>query len=319
MRTICAFISFLLFSITAFADEVVRGQDHFQFTYHATCPEITGHADMWLPIATSDAFQTVTIQKSSLPNNWRKIEDGAYHNQIALVRLDSTQSGKPIEVVYDVVRREKATYPAGDDAAHFLHAERLVPVGETFATIAREATNGKKTDLERGRALYQHVLARMKYDKTGTGWGRGDANYACDARKGNCTDFHSYFIALARSIGIPARFAIGFTIPPEKDDGEISGYHCWAEFFADGKWIPIDISEAWKAPALADYYFGHHPANRFEVSRGRDLLTDPAPASGPVNFLVYPLLEVDGKPVKMETAFTFHRIKTGQTNGSQSY
>jgi len=52
----------------------------------------------------------------------------------------------------------------------------------------------------------------MRYDKSGIGWGRGDAVYACDAKTGNCSDFHSYFIALARSIGIPARFAIGATI-----------------------------------------------------------------------------------------------------------
>jgi transglutaminase-like putative cysteine protease len=44
----------------------------------------------------------------------------------------------------------------------------------------------------------------MRYDKTGTGWGRGDVLYACDAKKGNCTDFHSLFIAMARSQGIPA-------------------------------------------------------------------------------------------------------------------
>jgi transglutaminase-like putative cysteine protease len=83
---------------------------------------------------------------------------------------------------------------------------------------------------KKGRALYDHVLDRMKYDKSGTGWGRGDAQYACDVKTGNCTDFHAYFIALARSIGIPARFAIGFTIPAETNEGRITGYHCWADF-----------------------------------------------------------------------------------------
>jgi transglutaminase-like putative cysteine protease len=148
----------------------------------------------------------------------------------------------------------------------------------------------------------------MKYDKSGTGWGRGDAVYACDARAGNCSDFHAYFIALARSIGIPARFAIGVTIPANKDEGTIEGYHCWAEFLADGKWIPVDISEASKHPELAEYYFGHHPANRFELSVGRDLIVHPAPISSPINFLIYPVLEVDGKVVKAQTQFTFRRL-----------
>ena len=148
----------------------------------------------------------------------------------------------------------------------------------------------------------------MRYDKSGTGWGRGDALYACDARTGNCTDFHAYFIALARSVGIPARFAIGATIPADKNEGTIDGYHCWAEFFAAGRWVPVDISEAWKNPKLGDYYFGHNPANRFELTKGRDLVVDPAPSSGSINFLAYPLLEMNGEIVKPETTFTFRRI-----------
>ncbi|MFN2509124.1 MAG: transglutaminase domain-containing protein [Chthoniobacterales bacterium] len=116
-------------------------------------------------------------------------------------------------------------------------------------------------------------------------------------------------MALTRSVGIPGRFAIGATIPAEKSEGSIEGYHCWAEFFADGKWIPVDISEAWKNPKLADYYFGHNPANRFELTKGRDLVIDPAPATGPINFLAYPLLEMDGKVVKVGASFTFRRTR----------
>ncbi|MEO8426257.1 MAG: transglutaminase-like domain-containing protein, partial [Verrucomicrobiota bacterium] len=145
-------------------------------------------------------------------------------------------------------------------------------------------------------------------------WGRGDAVYACDARSGNCSDFHSYFIALARAAGIPARFAIGAAIPSERDAGGIDGYHCWAEFFAEGKWWPVDISEADKNSSLAQFYFGHHPANRFEFSRGRDLIVDPGPRSGPINFLAYPVLEVGSQIVKPETTFQFRRIHDSARN-----
>jgi len=131
--------------------------------------------------------------------------------------------------------------------------------------------------------------------------------YACNARSGNCSDFHAYFIALARAAGIPARFAIGAAIPSERNDGGIDGYHCWAEFFADGKWVPVDISEADKNSSLADYYFGHHPANRFEFSKGRDLVVEPEPASGPINFLAYPVMEINGQPIKVQTEFLFRR------------
>ncbi len=282
----------------------------FEFVYRVTLPEIKGEARLWIPLAKTDAFQMVTQEEISIPIKWEKVQDRDYGNDICVLYPQPADGGKTIELRYRVVRKEKSSYSAnGEDPTRFLRPEKLVPINETFKTLAEQATAGKKGDLARAKALYDHVLARMRYDKSGTGWGRGDAVYACDARTGNCSDFHAYFIALARSSGIPARFAIGATIPAEKNEGAIEGYHCWAEFFADGRWVPVDISEAWKNPQLAGYYFGHNPANRFELTKGRDLIVDPAPATGPINFLAYPLLEMDGKVVKPETSFAFKRTR----------
>ncbi len=288
---------------------VVKGTDQFEFVYRVKLPEITGDARVWIPLAKTDSFQTVTVEELNIPMKWEKVQDQDYGNDICVLHPKSEDSGKTIELRYRVVRREKAAYPAGNtEAARYLRPEKLVPINETFKTLAQKATAGKTDDLDRAKALYDHVMGRMRYDKSGTGWGRGDAKYACDVRTGNCTDFHSYFIALARSIGIPARFAIGATIPADRNEGTIEGYHCWAEFLADGRWVPVDISEAWKNPKLADYYFGHNPANRFELTKGRDLVVDPEPQSGPINFLAYPLLEMNGEVIKPETTFTFRRI-----------
>ena len=297
-------------SRAADAPGIVKGSDEFEFVYRVRLPEIKGEARLWMPLAKTDAFQTVTREKISIPIQWEKIQDRDYGNDICVLHPQPADSGKTIELRYLVVRKEKAAYPAnGEDPTRFLRPEKFVPVNETFKTLAEQATAGKKGDLSRAKALYDHVLGRMRYDKSGTGWGRGDAVYACDARTGNCTDFHAYFIALARSSGIPARFAIGATIPAAKNEGAIEGYHCWAEFFADGRWIPVDISEAWKNPRLADYYFGHNPANRFELTKGRDLIVQPPPESGPINFLAYPLLEMNGEVVKPETTFMFRRTR----------
>src|SRR6266436_2691197 len=301
-------LSIAIATRAADAPAIIKGSDQFEFVYRVKLPEIKGDARVWIPLAKTDAFQTVTEEELSIPMRWEKVQDRDYANDICVLYPLPADSGKTIELRYHVVRKEKAAYPAtGADAARYLRPEKLVPVNETFKTLGLKAVAEKSDDLERAKALYDHVMGRMRYDKSGTGWGRGDAVYACDMRTGNCSDFHAYFIALARSVGIPARFAIGATIPADKNEGAIEGYHCWAEFFAAGRWTPVDISEAWKNPQLADYYFGHNPANRFELAKGRDLIVDPAPATGPINFLVYPLLEVDGKDVKAETTFAFRR------------
>ena len=74
---------------------------------------------------------------------------------------------------------------------------------------------------------------------------------------------------MARSQGIPARFEIGFPLPPaDKHASEIAGYHCWAEFFARNTgWVPVDISEAWKAKEKSSYFFGSIDANRVQPQR----------------------------------------------------
>jgi len=134
--------------------------------------------------------------------------------------------------------------------------------------------------------------------------------YACDAKKGNCTDFHSLFIAMARSQGIPARFEIGFPLPEDKHSGEIVGYHCWSDFYIDGKgWIPVDISEAWKHPEKRDYFFGSHDLNRVQFSLGRDLRLSPPQEGKPLNYFVYPYVEVDGQEYpNVSLAFSFQDV-----------
>ncbi len=287
---------------------VIRGHDDFEFRYQAKLPHLDAPARMWLPLPETDRFQTVEVLSVEAPGRQRIIHDKNFGNRLLFLELEPEDGNQTVELRFRVHRREKAIYEAPDTSLKpYLKPDRLTPINDEFISIARKSVQGKNTDLERARALYDHVIDHMRYMKYGTGWGQGDAVYACDAQSGNCTDFHSYFIALARSVGIPARFAIGAAIPSERSDGAIDGYHCWAEFHADGKWWPVDISEGDKFSSLSTYYFGHHPANRFELSRGRDLIVDPMPASGPISFLAYPLLEVDGRPVKADVVFSFVR------------
>ncbi len=226
----------------------------------------------------------------------------------------------PVKVVASmtVVRREVLNnYFRGAGKAGLGEAERasfreelgpydLVPVGGRFEGIAAQIAVGETNVVTVARQIYDHVLAHMKYSKEGTGWGRGDANWACDSRFGNCTDFHSLFMSLAKTKGIPVRFHMGFPIPEARGTGKVGGYHCWAEFWtAETGWVPVDISEADKFPELAQYYFGALTEDRIQFVTGRDLVLDPAPASGKRNLFIYPYAEADGKEVKTDKAFAY--------------
>lgn len=290
---------------------VIEGTDHFEFYYEITLPEIAGKAQLWIPIAQTDDFQEVEILSTQFPVKSRVLDDVVHGNKAFFLELNERHTAQKVEISYRVNRTEKRPYEpnTGELLEKYLVENTLIPVNDDFRKIAHDAI-GDKTNHEQliqARALYDHVIDNLKYIKDGN-HGTGDAVYACDAQSGNCSEFHSYFIALARSVGIPARFAIGAAIPSDRDEGGIDGYHCWAEFFAEGKWWPVDISEANKYTALATYYFGHHPANRIEFSRGRDISFSPEPQSGAINFFAFPIMEIDGFPVKPKVEFRFSRM-----------
>ena len=288
---------------------VVEGTDRFEFIYQGTLPDLAADARMWIPLPESDAFQQIDITKIDIPGTHRVLTDKQFGNKVLFVELDETDTGKPFTLQFGVERQEKSVYPDTADMGVFLSPDRKVPNSEQFKTIVAEVLKDKNGgDLVRARAIYDHTIDRMRYAKFGEGWGNGDAVFACDSARGNCTDYHSYFIALSRAAGIPARFAIGAAVPSNRNDGGVNGYHCWAEFYAQGKWWPVDISEADKYTSLSTYYFGHNPANRVEFSRGRDLIVEPGPESGPINFLAYPVLEVNGQPVPLKPRFGFQRV-----------
>lgn len=310
MKTILSTFALLIaLPIIAADKSIVLGEDRFELVYELTLPKLAQAGTLWIPLARTDAHQTIEHFAIQSPVAWRKTRDASGQNDLLVLELLPADNGKRIRIRYQVTRKEKLAHAETGNAKEHLKAEKLVPANPRFKTIAKRITAKATTDTARARALYVHVLAHMRYDKSGQGWGRGDALHACDARTGNCTDFHAYFIALCRAANIPARFAIGFTIPADKNAGAIGGYHCWAEFHANGKWVPVDISEADKHPKLADYYFGHHPANRFELSRGRDIIVKPAPKAGPFNYFFGPHLEANGKAVPVKANFKFKRLQ----------
>ena len=159
------------------------------------------------------------------------------------------------------------------------------------------------------KQIYDRVDQHVRYDKSKPGYGNGDVLWVCDSRFGNCTDFHSLFIAMARASNIPARFEIGFPLPSDKSAGDIGGYHCWASFYDTKRgWFSVDISEADKHPDLKDYYFGHLTADRLRFTIGRDIDLIPQQKAPALNYFVYPHVEINGQVVdreRLELKFSF--------------
>jgi hypothetical protein len=283
------------------------------FTYHTELTGINPQAhrvEVWIPLPREDLFQQVSGLRLDSPAHVEVVNQPTGNNRMAHLSATVPPSGSiAVTMSFRVQRVEQsadmekaqANIPEPTDGAFasYLAPDRLVPIDGQIKLVSAKVGDPYGSSYEQARAIYDYVIANMAYDKSGKGWGRGDAIYACNVKKGNCTDFHSLFIALARSRGIPARFTIGFPLGTPST-GKIPGYHCWAEFYAGGQWVPVDASEAWQHPQLRQYYFGHLDADRVAFTMGRDLVLKPRQSGGPVNFLIYPYVEVDGNPLPQE-------------------
>lgn len=272
------------------------------------------HARLWIPRLPSDPFQTAELVGVDSPWPHRESADSEFKNP--LLYFESSGSGTvEFKLRYRVTRREQSEpEPQAEPVPPiFLKPRGLVVIDDEVRRIAREATRGLQEPLQKARALYRAVLGRMSYDTTGEGWGRGDVVYACKVGKGNCTDFHSLFIALAIAEGIPARFKMGYPLPEAAEGPVLKPYHCWAEFHVAGRgWLPVDISEAWKNPARADYYFGRLDPNRVLVSTGREIRL-PGQKGRALNYIIRPYAEIDGKPFyEIELERRYKEIKGGE-------
>jgi transglutaminase-like putative cysteine protease len=194
-----------------------------------------------------------------------------------------------------------------------LKADRYVPVGGKYAELAREIVGSERNPVRQARKVYDWVLDYVEYwvknPQTLKASANGESDYCLATKTGNCTDFHSLYASLTRSLGIPTRIVYGSFFQGENTplpnrpslDGKDAdaSYHCWIEFYASGcGWIPLDV-------ALADlftdrerqaWYFGNLDARRITWSYGRDLTLAPPQEAGPVNAMHKVYVEVDGRP-----------------------
>lgn len=310
----------LLFAFSA----VAQNAKTFDATYTATVANVPAglkSLEVWIPLPASRGWQQVSDVVIDAPFPFTRHTEKEFGNQYAFATIANPPAGDFTVRVRFKATREEATEPIEKGATRAelqraLKADRLVTLSSRVRNLANGITKGISDPYEQAHAIFNYLIVTMKYDKTIPGWGQGDTERACDVRAGNCTDFHSLFISLVRAKGIPARFVIGF--PLTAADGNVKGYHCWAEFYVKGRgWIPVDASDASKLndPAAQQYLFAHLDPNRVQFTVGRDLKLRPR-TSDPLNYFIYPRAEANGKVVgEPAIALQFHELVRERTAG----
>jgi transglutaminase-like putative cysteine protease len=285
------------------------------FSINLKMPEAAKELRLWLPYVTSNEHQTIENVKIDGNFSYSGIYKEAQHGNVALY-AEWREAKKYAKMAYSfkVKRREimRKNFPKKEaliptEVEKFLLPTTLGPITGGVKGLATDITNGKETVLAKAMAIYDYIVENAERDPTVEGCGIGDVRALLKNLKGKCVDLSSVFVALARSVAVPAREILGIRIA---NQGDITGaYHCRAEFYLPGYgWVPVDPSDVRKLmlkeglelddPKMKearDYYFGAQTETYIDFYTGRDITLSPEQKGGKLNFFMYPYAEVDGQ------------------------
>ncbi len=293
---------------------------------------------IWFTMPQDDPAQQVSnfkvecpfphrIEKDSEGNKFVHVE--VPHPAVKEFSVLETFTITRSEVISGVSAAKARPYAPADLAGKekFLAPNANVIIDDRIRKIASETTGSETNPVVRARKLYDWTLANIDYwvkdPKNKKASPVGSTDYCLTSKTGNCTDFHSLWMSLARASGIPTRLIYGsfFKLELDGQDADQS-YHCWPEFWVPGTgWVPHDVAVAdifvdryevnkdnevlvrrttadgYKGPdaAKVDYYFGNIEERRVTWSVGRDLVLSPRQDGGPVNAIPKAYIEVDGQ------------------------
>jgi transglutaminase-like putative cysteine protease len=143
--------------------------------------------------------------------------------------------------------------PAPDVSA-YLELPRNLPSRVT--DLARTLARGSNTRYDTALAL-ERYLRELPYSyEVAPLRPRGDAvdQFLFDMRQGYCTYYASAMAVMARTLGIPARVAVGYATG--RYDPAAQTYtvhegdaHAWPELYLDGRWLPFEPTPIRPLPA----------------------------------------------------------------------
>lgn len=116
---------------------------------------------------------------------------------------------------------------------------------DSVRTLAAEVTAGATTDYDRMLALQDFFRGFTYSLEVQAGHGSSAIENFLEIRTGYCEQFSATMAAMARSLGVPSRVAVGFTPGVLGDDGWYSvlgkNAHAWPEIWFDGVgWVAFE-------------------------------------------------------------------------------
>jgi transglutaminase-like putative cysteine protease len=319
----------------------------FEINTTVEVSEPAGRTLLWIPLPSSARtdYQRFLDMKSAVGGAGGRVDVlRAPGYDVTLLRVEWTdpKSIGPVTLVTRVATRDREVNigKSGSQTRNheipatlqtYLRPTKLLPTDGIVKETAKRITRDVHGDVEKARALYEWVVENTSRDPKTPGCGLGDVASMLKSGYlgGKCADLNGLFVAMCRSLQIPARDSYGVRIADSRrgyaclgKSGDISkAQHCRAEFYtARLGWVPVDPADVrklileeppgnltlqdLKVQKARTALFGGWEMNWIVYNHGHDVVL-PGSRGLPVSFLMYPNGETSDGRLDSLNAATF--------------
>src|SRR5471032_3381267 len=306
---------------------IPKGWRSFALT---TRVEPTFATKAWVPLPTFSESDWQRPGKTNWTGNARvaeRVRDPKYGMEMLRVEWAADLQNPSIEVTTEVQTQDRSVRPGQGNAPALSDSERklnlmateLLPVDGLVRETAEGIVRARTRDVNKARALYEWVVENTFRNAKTPGCGVGDVSWMIKTGNlnGKCADLNALYVALARSVGLPARDVYGIRVVPSQFGFKALGagsevvtkaQHCRAEVWLSGSgWTPVDPADVRKVVleepptnlAMADLkviaarraLFGAWEGNWLAFNDAHDVTLPGSSTKEPLPFLMYPQAE----------------------------
>ena len=253
-----------------------------------------GAVRVWVPVPLLNNTDYFKRQGDSWTGNFkaaRSVQVDRYGTGLVFAEWLPTEKAPSLEIKSNFMTRDrqvdlnkKPDASIQEDKAvldYFKKPSKLIKTDGIVADTARGITQGKKSDVDKARAIYAWIVDNTFRDPKVRGCGIGDISTMLETGYlgGKCADLNALYVGLARAAGLPARDVYGVRCAASsefkslgKADDITGAQHCRAEVYLTGYgWVPVDPADVRKV-VLEENPPELLPLDDPKVQRARDKL-----------------------------------------------